>query len=148
MNIFAPIIFTLSFELLHVYAVTHDDAASPMLRRLSSCGALQQECFPNYESNDDFLDLSEFYEECCETTTAGIIVWLLLCAAMVVGIVVCSCACCKCCPWHDRLCCAKRQEQVNAPVAASAKQSHTESSDNGVPVDTVDKASNVVVAHQ
>lgn len=130
MNIVTSLVLMQYFGLLHVrvYAMARDSItdATP-LRRLSSCGALSQEC------SDEYLYL--FDEECCELSTAGIFVWILVWVAVIVGIVACSCACCKCCPWHDRMCCAARRRRNDAPVVvASVKQSHTESSADVIPV--------------
>ena len=122
-----------------VSAITPDHGAPSTLRRLSECGPLYDEC----DSIFDY-DYDSFYDydgSCCEINGLGIFVWLLVTAVLVVGIVAASCACCKCCPWHDRMCCANRQNA--APAAAPAvKGSHTESSDTP-PMKTPESASNV-----
>ena len=150
MNVFASLQFMISIISLPVHAIARDDASSSSLRQLSSCGPLEKECAPS----EDPFGIYEIYEvECCELTTAGAFVWILFVVAVVCGIVVCSCACCPCCPWHDRLCCARRQEQRNVPrvAASSVKQSPMESAVDVIPVETVvtvEKAPNVVVSHQ
>lgn len=75
----------------------------PICTELADCGALEQECYD--------------YCGCCELTGGGIAVFTIIVIAAVLGIVACSCACCKCCPWHDKMCCARRN---NSRVTATA----------------------------
>jgi hypothetical protein len=74
------------------------------------CGPLEQKCS------------SLLVYECCELSSGGVAVFVLIALASVVAIVACSCACCKCCPWYDRMCCAARARRAvlaEAPASGS-----------------------------
>jgi len=43
--------------------------------------------------------------ECCEPTGAGIAIGIIFWIVVISIIVLASCACCKCCPLYEKLCC-------------------------------------------
>jgi hypothetical protein len=54
--------------------------------------------------------------DCCKVSPGGIVLYVVICLAIVLGIVACSCACCHCCPLHSKMCCARKEQQTNTPV--------------------------------
>ena len=72
--------------------------------------------------DDDFYDF--YVESCdgfkfelddngiCQVSTGYILIMVFVNIAIVLGIVIASCACCKCCVWYPYLCCASDAERL------------------------------------
>ena len=56
---------------------------------------------------------------CCEATPGGVVLSVFV---IIASIVFCSCACCKCCPLYEKLCCAPKDGSASAqgPPAVQA----------------------------
>jgi hypothetical protein len=74
----------------------------------SDCGLLSTKCSSTYD--------------CCELSAWGIVVYVFVTLSIVLSIVACSCACCKCCPWHDRMCFANGCCIRDAPTTVAPKR--------------------------
>jgi hypothetical protein len=80
----------------------------------SSCDALT-------EPKDNWVDGICYgleASDCCKLSPGGIVLYVVIFLAIVLGIVACSCACCCCCPLHSKMCCARKDQQTNTPVVA------------------------------
>ena len=61
--------------------------------------------------NNEVLDYCfGSFDECCETNAAAVSITVIVFVLIVAGITIGSCACCSCCPLHEKLCCAARRE--------------------------------------
>lgn len=50
---------------------------------------------------------------CCKVTPGASALFSVLGLAIIGSIVLCSCACCECCPLHSKLCCAKKRKNAH-----------------------------------
>lgn len=88
-----------------------------------SCGVFSKET--DKWCDDDFC-CADSEDECCEPNPGAIVGVVLALIVLIAGIVVACCACCSCCLWHDKLCCAKKQndaDDVNANADSKPKES-------------------------
>ena len=78
----------------------------------------------DHSVNSVYVDGDNFYVEACDgfkfeldengfckVSTGFIVLMLFINIAIIVGIVIASCACCKCCVWYPYLCCASDTER-------------------------------------
>jgi hypothetical protein len=91
------------------------DCCKLRFKTYSSCGPLQ-------EPNDDWVNGTCYGLEatdCCQPTPGGIVFYIVIYLAVILGIVACSCACCSCCPLHSKMCCARKYQPSNTPVVTA-----------------------------
>jgi hypothetical protein len=92
-----------------------DGIRSLQLKLYTSCGALS-------EPTDNWVNgicVGLEASDCCKLSPGGIVLFLFIALAIILAIVISSCACCRCCPLHSKLCCAQKDQQANKPVATA-----------------------------
>jgi hypothetical protein len=95
-----------------------DGMRSLQIKVYSSCGALA-------EPTDNWVNgicVGLEASDCCKLSPGGKVVYAVTClflVAVILGIVACSCACCRCCPWYSKMCCAPKDQPTNTPVVAA-----------------------------
>jgi hypothetical protein len=81
----------------------------------SSCGALA-------EPTDNWVNGICYgleASDCCKLSPGGGVLIAVILLAFVLGIVACSCACCRCCPLYSKMCCAPKDQPTNTPVVTA-----------------------------
>jgi hypothetical protein len=99
----------------HSLSGMDDGIRSLQILVYTSCGALAEPT-DNWENGICYgLEASD----CCKFSPGGIVLTVVILLAIVLGIVACSCACCRCCPLYSKMCCARKDQSTNTPVVTA-----------------------------
>jgi hypothetical protein len=60
--------------------------------------------------------------DCCKLSSGSVLLFVVIGWVAVTFIVIASCSCCRCCPWHRHLCCApKTPRETGEPPVVQLK---------------------------